>query len=123
LTGKKDDVKKAFDEAISLLARSGFTRYGAIANECLGKYMLRNNDQFWAECYLSQAAGRYAEWGAAVKVNRLFASYPFIPPESIEFVSSAHRGHTRYNPATDSLNPLNPLNPLMPKFQKQVSGV
>lgn len=73
-----DVLKKKYAHSIQLLTRSGFLHYTAIANELAGKAMLRCKDAYWAEYYLLEAAVKYTEWGAIVKVHQMKKAYPSI---------------------------------------------
>ena len=80
----KEEIKIKFEEALSQLSRAGLTHYAAIANERLGEYMIeQQNDQFWGEHYLNQAAKLYNEWGASRKVRLMSRDYKFIVLENI----------------------------------------
>jgi hypothetical protein len=55
LNGDLPDVKKAFDETISLAARTGFRLIKALACERVGDYMLERNEPVLAADYMHQA--------------------------------------------------------------------
>jgi hypothetical protein len=102
---KREVVKELFDDVICQLSRAGFVHYAAIANERVGEYMVRNEDTFWAEHYLSRSLQLYEEWGAVVKVLQLRDKYS----EILSFVQSATtttslRGRHRYTAAYDAFS-------------------
>jgi hypothetical protein len=78
LSCPKEAGKMMFDEAISQLARSGMTHFGAIANKRAGEFMLSCEDEEWAQHYLSKSVELYGEWGASVKAEQLVAKYDFV---------------------------------------------
>jgi hypothetical protein len=55
LNGELPDVKKAFDETISLAARTGFRLIKALACERVGNYMLERKEPVLAADYMLQA--------------------------------------------------------------------
>jgi hypothetical protein len=67
----KHDAKKAYNEAISQLNRSGFGHFAAIANERAGEFMEVCNDSYYSEHYFSKAAVLYDKWGASQKTKMM----------------------------------------------------
>jgi hypothetical protein len=63
-------VKKAFDDAISSCARTGFSQIEAIANAA--------GDTFWANSCGRGSWQLYNEWVAIFKVNKLEEKYHFL---------------------------------------------
>jgi hypothetical protein len=55
LSGDLPDVKKAFDETISLAGRTGFRLIKALACERMGNYMLERREPMLASDYMRQA--------------------------------------------------------------------
>jgi hypothetical protein len=55
LTGDLPDVKKAFDDSISLAARTGFRLIRALACERAGNFMLERREPLLAADYMQQA--------------------------------------------------------------------
>jgi hypothetical protein len=55
LNGDLSDVKKAFDETISLAGRTGFRLIKALAFERVGNYMLERREPMLAADYMQQA--------------------------------------------------------------------
>jgi hypothetical protein len=55
LSGDLPDVKKAFDETISLAGRTGFRLINALACERMGNYMLERREPMLASDYMQQA--------------------------------------------------------------------
>jgi hypothetical protein len=55
LSGDLPDVKKAFDQTISLAGRTGFRLIKALACERLGNYMLERREPLLAADYMQQA--------------------------------------------------------------------
>jgi len=62
---RKDKVrtKKAFENAISILAKTGFVNLGAIACERAAECMSRFDDEFWSGIYMKRTISLYREWG------------------------------------------------------------
>jgi histidine kinase len=63
----KEEVRKAFDQAISAASKTGFLQDAALANELCGEFFLEGEDLFWAKHYLTCAYNLYYEWGAGAK--------------------------------------------------------
>jgi hypothetical protein len=67
----KEQVRKAFDQAISAASKTGFLQDAALANELCGEFFLKGEDLFWAKHYLTSAYNLYCEWGAKAKAVHL----------------------------------------------------
>jgi predicted ATPase len=67
----KEQVRKAFDQAISAASKTGFLQDAALANELCGEFFLEGEDLFWAKHYLTCAYNLYCEWGAGAKAAHL----------------------------------------------------
>jgi hypothetical protein len=106
LNANVEDVRRMYTDAIIQLSKTGFTHFGALANERAGEFMLQHNDTFWGEHYLSRAATLYHEWGASVKVAQLLRAHPSIQIERREdeahCVSYSIRSRSRYDSTVDS---------------------
>lgn len=109
LSSKMDNVKNECNKAMSLLSRSGYVHCGAIANECLGKYMLQHTDEFWAQHYLTHAVRLCSEWGAVVKVDQMMNACSFIDfDKSNSTLASSLLGRSRFNAAEYSMHESDP---------------
>lgn len=82
------EVKKAFDDAISSSARTGFSQVEAIANERAGHFMLAAGDAFWGRSYVLRSWHLYHEWGAVAKVRQMERKYDFLQDSVDDFQSS-----------------------------------
>jgi hypothetical protein len=97
-------VRKSYDSASAQLSRSGFFHYSALANEHVGCFMLRHDDQFWGEHYLSRAVVLYRDWGATVKVQQMLMEHQFIRlEEEVDPISTRSRISVRARPRYDSM--------------------
>jgi hypothetical protein len=67
----KEEVRKAFDQAISAASKTGFLQDAALANELCGEFFLKGEDLFWAKHYLTSAYNLYCDWGAGAKAAHL----------------------------------------------------
>lgn len=90
-------------QAIQQLSRSGFLHYAAIANEQAGKYMLLQNDEYWARHYLTSASRTYSEWGASAKVEHMNGSYDSVELKAPE-EGSLYHGKKQYKATRDSVS-------------------
>jgi predicted ATPase len=68
---KRDDVQRAFDDAIIVSGRLGCLHNQALGNERAGVYFLKQKDTMWAATYLTRAFELYAGWGARAKALQL----------------------------------------------------
>ena len=98
--------KQLYDKAISSLVRSGFTSFGALANELAGRFAQEGNDQYWTEHYLEEAANLYKEWGATRKVRMMLAEHKFLDEGKLAMdfkgvKSSTHKGRERFDSTKD----------------------
>lgn len=66
-----EQCKAAFDEAVSVSTRSGFTQHAALTNELTARFMLRSGDNDWGTHYIKMATKGYQDWGAHGKVEQL----------------------------------------------------
>lgn len=66
-----EQCKAAFDEAVSVSTRSGFTQHAALTNELTARFMLRCGDNDWGTHYIKMATKGYQDWGAHGKVEQL----------------------------------------------------
>jgi hypothetical protein len=74
--GAPRQVQAAYDKAIRLAGRSGFTHHQAIGNEQAGAYFLnRQKDRAWASTYLTRAWERFDQWGAKAKTQHMENKY------------------------------------------------
>lgn len=72
------DAMKLYDQAINLAGEHNFIQYGAIANECAGKFWLTMEMPDIARSYLRKAIYCYDLWGASKKVEVMETKYPDI---------------------------------------------
>jgi hypothetical protein len=63
----KDEVREAFDQAISASLKAGFLQDAALANELCGEFFAKGENLYWAEHYLTSAYNGYCEWGPKPK--------------------------------------------------------
>lgn len=106
----KRDLKSMYDTAISKLSRTGFVHFAGIANELAGEYMLRQDDNYWAEHYMSHALECCEGWGAMAKVRQIKQQKPFHTDNFDNNISTIYprrrcsiRGRVRYDSSLDSL--------------------
>ena len=69
--GKRDVVKKLYDDAINAFAAGGFIHFQAIASERAAEYFLTIGNRVCAEGYMGAAIRLYNEWGAVAKTQQL----------------------------------------------------
>jgi predicted ATPase len=67
----KDEVREAFDQAISASSKAGFLQDAALANELCGEFFAKGENLYWAKHYLTSAYNGYCEWGAEAKSAHL----------------------------------------------------
>jgi hypothetical protein len=70
-----EDVRKSFDNAITMAGKLGFLHNQALGNERAGVYFLEQGDNAWASTYLSRARQLFREWGAMAKVDQMDLKY------------------------------------------------
>ena len=98
-------IREKYDQAISLLARSGMTHFCAIACEQAGRFL--QGDQYWSEVYIRRSVRLFEEWGAVVKVKALEAEFAFIEPSKLsrdDWAVLSVRGRKRFDVASHSFN-------------------
>ena len=71
--GSEDRIKAAFDEAIRMAARGGYTHHAALANEWAAMFCDEYGERYWGKCYREEAYSRYTDWGATEKTIQLEA--------------------------------------------------
>jgi len=86
LQGQEQAARAAYDLAISLAARNGFSNDQALAYERAGIYFISvsrsaeleksERGSFWASHYLTNAYKLYSAWEAWGKTNQLKEAYP-----------------------------------------------
>jgi hypothetical protein len=84
---KKQEVRKAFDLAISASSKAGFLQDAALANELCARYFIQREDLFWAKHYMTSAYHLYSDWGAAAKAHHLMQTYRVFIIEDVDFLS------------------------------------
>ncbi|KAL3917565.1 MAG: hypothetical protein SGILL_004654, partial [Bacillariaceae sp.] len=117
----KKVVQRTYDEAISMLERSGLTHYAAMANESTGLYLLNvYNDRDWAEHYLKRALGLYSEWGAVVKVEQMLKQHGFLERSSVEkpLGNKSLGGKSKFDSSRDMAQPLTRDSGTAPRYSK-----
>jgi predicted ATPase len=101
-------VKDAYDKAIRMARRSGFTHHAALANERCGVFLLDYGDrQDDVQYYLTQAYILYSEWGALGKVEAMEDQHAFLDVSirtsarrrrstHIKGISRFHKSHSHH---------------------------
>ena len=89
-------VKAAFDKAISVSIRCGFTQNAALANELAGRFFMREGDSDWGVFYLMAAAELYHEWDAVGKVDHLKKEFDLKAKSKGRRHSTALKGRSRF---------------------------
>jgi hypothetical protein len=97
-----DEIKKAYDAAISIATRSGFLHDAALANGRAGIRFRSFDDDFWASSYISKAHELYQEWGATAKANQLDHLWNLNSDRISENDASGSfaKGRSRFDPRT-----------------------
>jgi len=90
VAGKKsvEDIKKAYDSAISACARSGFLQDNALANERAAFFAMEHLDEDWAAHYQKQSFDLYVQWNAIAKVEQMKNSFRCLSDRSMHAGSS-----------------------------------
>jgi predicted ATPase len=74
--GTSKQVQTAYDKAIRVAGRTGFTHHQAIGNEQAGVYFLnKQKDRAWASTYLTRAWELFDQWGAKAKTQHMEKKY------------------------------------------------
>ncbi|KAL7564070.1 hypothetical protein ACA910_006972 [Epithemia clementina (nom. ined.)] len=63
------DVRRSFDDAISMAARCGFLHFQALGNERAGVYCREKGEHDWGQVYILRSRELYSDWGAMAKVR------------------------------------------------------
>ena len=66
-----EEVKRAFDRAISAAGKAGFRQDAALGSELAGEFFLAAGDFFWSKNYFTRSLELYKDWGARAKVDQL----------------------------------------------------
>ncbi|CAB9528682.1 Serine threonine kinase with two-component sensor domain [Seminavis robusta] len=66
-----EEIRKVFDNAISVASKAGFVQDNALAHELCGQHFVDRDDIFWAKHYLTAAHNIYVDWGALAKAEHL----------------------------------------------------
>ena len=74
-TGRTDQVKKFYDEAIKAFSSLGFIHLQALANERAAEFMLERDLAGSSSTYIRNASRLYSEWGATRKVEQLLEQH------------------------------------------------
>ena len=98
--------RQMYDTAICSFVRSGFTHYGAMANELAGRLMVEAKNDYWSQHYLGEAASLYSQWGATRKVKMMVREFDFLDEKKLAAVRassrmSALKGRERFDPQRD----------------------
>lgn len=94
-----EQVRAAFDEAVSVCTRSGFVQNAALTNELAGRFMMRCCDNYWGSHYLKKAVELYREWGADGKVVVLSKEFELCNGRKTRRASMGIRGRARFEEA------------------------
>jgi hypothetical protein len=93
---KRDDVQRAFDDAIIVSGRLGCLHNQALGNERAGVYFLEQKDTVWAATYLTRAFELYSLWGARAKALQLKDKFiQLIDKSNLEVSGSVFKARTR----------------------------
>jgi predicted ATPase/signal transduction histidine kinase len=83
-TGRPQEAREAFEDAVRQAASSQYMNEEALALERAGEFFLSRGDEAMAERYLNRAFQAYREWGAEAKQADLVERHP-------RFISQARR--------------------------------
>ena len=75
LEGRRGKAKKHYEQAISLVAKTGYQQDLALAHERAGLNFLALEDSYWATHHLSSAYDCYLQWGAIAKANQMASQH------------------------------------------------
>lgn len=67
-----------YQQAIDSAQRTHYINLQALANECCGRFWLKQGQQRIAELFLHDACALYQAWGASGKVDQLMNGYPSL---------------------------------------------
>ncbi|MFH2131022.1 MAG: response regulator, partial [bacterium] len=82
VTGDHTQASVYYQQAILSARENGFTQIEALANERVGVYFLRMNNEFVAQSYLNEAHSLYTGWEALAKTDFLQQEHPdFFSPD------------------------------------------
>jgi hypothetical protein len=101
---------ETYNQAIRVVARSGFPQATALANERAGLFAKRSgcdNTTWWSQVYLRKARDTYAEWGAQVKVRELEMEFAgdWITADNREVHRSSNiKGRERFDPKNSEVH-------------------
>jgi predicted ATPase len=79
LEGHEEEIRKKYDQAISVAGRNGFSNDKALSNERAGEYFVSvggASASFWARHYMKSAYQLYTDWEAWGKAGQLKENYP-----------------------------------------------
>lgn len=74
-TGKSDEAKDFYMEAIQMARNSGHRQDSGIAHECAAIFSLHCGDESRAAHHIEQAEKAFRDWGASAKVRQLTRKY------------------------------------------------
>jgi len=100
VAGKKsvDEIKAAYDLAISACTRSGFLQDNALANERAANFAMEHLDEDWAEHYQKRSFDLYVQWNATAKVEQMKNTFRYLSDRSMHAGSSrSFRGRQRFS--------------------------
>jgi predicted ATPase len=75
ISNRDFSAQDLYDRAVRYASETGRLQHQALANELCAKFWLGRGQEKIAEVFLSEARDRYAQWGAAAKVNDLDRKY------------------------------------------------
>mmetsp|Transcript_27049 Transcript_27049/g.76084 ORF Transcript_27049/g.76084 Transcript_27049/m.76084 type:complete len:1493 (+) Transcript_27049:394-4872(+) len=109
----KTQDEKAYHKAIVACGRSGLTHLEAIANEQLGRLIMRTTaaehggakaaDESVIEDYLTRALERYDDWGATGKVAQMKSEFDFLASSRRSRTTNTLRARTRFDGRTSTM--------------------
>lgn len=68
--GSSRQVQAAYDKAIRVAGRTGFTHHQAMGNEQAGVYFLKQEDRAWASTYLTRAWELFDQWAQKPRLGK-----------------------------------------------------
>lgn len=77
---RKDQLQAQnhYENAIDLLAKSGYVNEMALANELAAKYYLKQERKTVAVAYMKKARYHYERWGAVAKIKHMDQKYAYL---------------------------------------------
>ena len=123
IEGRVRDAIEACEQAIEFAAAGPLLLYHALAHELLGRLHLQREQPSLAAVHLTQAHDRYAQWGAAAKLDAMNHQYPTSPAAHSSLAGASGQAESAVSSSGESARATPMTGPAQAQRQASAEGL